>query len=472
MHLLPRMGSDQRLAPNVMLERMTRGRTLSIIGAAYVYAGLLVAGPWIFTMVGLFGLSMIGCTNDCDQLVIFRSIVIYNSLFSFVVATPLGFFAGRFISDALYLDQPSVVPQTFLVLLGIFFALTATAAVPFYLVAARLDGAVAVAAIQDAFLIGLSWLLIPFLGAYRAQTAILAGFGMIAVSLLLQGVVLRAPDAAGLLFGFNAAFAIGDTILLYALVRRFSTQSGSRPSLAVGTRWELPVAGLAYAVGIWADKVVMWFGAPIGTLTVAGVLRTMPSYDTAMFWAQMSSIPVVAVAFVHVETDFTEIFQRFYTRIEEKASLRELKGSIHKLRLCVISGIVTLFIALSVVAAMMILSSFVFMASLGLRPSYMSILRLALMAMTFHTNSMFCFFFLLYFDLRRRALLVVSIYAILNPVMTALFLCLGQVFYGYGAMLAAAITFLLAFAILVRELPWLLYHAFITNNTSVRTVNV
>lgn len=152
--------------------------------------------------------------------------------------------------------------------------------------------------------------------------------------------------------------------------------------------------------------------------------------------------------------------------------MRELKGSIHKLRLCVISGIVTLFIALSVVAAMMILSSFVFMASLGLRPSYMSILRLALMAMTFHTSSMFCFFFLLYFDLRRRALLVVSIYAILNPVMTALFLCLGQVFYGYGAMLAAAITFLLAFAILVRELPWLLYHAFITNNTSVRTVNV
>jgi hypothetical protein len=34
-------------------------------------------------------------------------------------------------------------------------------------------------------------------------------------------------------------------------------------------------------------------------------------------------------------------------------------------------------------------------------------------------------------------------------------------------MIAAAVTFMLAFNILLRELPWLHYHAFITNNTSL-----
>ena len=77
--------------------------------------------------------------------------------------------------------------------------------------------------------------------------------------------------------------------------------------------------------------------------------------------------------------------------------------------------------------------------------AYMSILRISLWAMVFHTSSMFCFIFLLYFDLRRPALLIVLIYAILNTGLTLMFLPFGQVFYGYGSMLAAAATFLVAF---------------------------
>jgi hypothetical protein len=39
-------------------------------------------------------------------------------------------------------------------------------------------------------------------------------------------------------------------------------------------------------------------------------------------------------------------------------------------------------------------------------------------------------------------------------------------------MIAAAVTFLVAFTILLRELPWLHYHAFITNNTSLHDGSV
>jgi uncharacterized membrane protein len=133
----------------------------------------------------------------------------------------------------------------------------------------------------------------------------------------------------------------------------------------------------------------------------------------------------------------------------------------------VLASIATLFVALAIVAMMTILISFVFMTELGLRPTYMSILRVSLWAMAFHTSAMFCFVFLLYFDLRRPAVLIVVVYAVLNTALTLLILPLGQAFYGYGSMIAAAATFVLAFAILLRELPWLHYHAFITNNTSL-----
>ena len=81
---------------------------------------------------------------------------------------------------------------------------------------------------------------------------------------------------------------------------------------------------------------------------------------------------------------------------------------------------------------------------------------------------MFCFVFLLYFDLRRPALLVVAVYAILNGGCTFLFVHVGEGYYGYGSLIAAVITFLVAFSVLLRELPWLHYHAFVTNNTSLQ----
>jgi polysaccharide biosynthesis protein PelG len=454
---------------NTTIERMTRQRPLSGIVIAYVYAALLVAGPWIFTMVGIVGLSSTGCSTVCDQLVLFRSIVIYNSLFSLVVTSPLAFFSGRFIADQLYLGRSQGVYSTFIGSLGVFCLIALVSVVPFYLLAATLDGPVRFAAIQNAVLIGVSWLLIPFLGVIRAHIAMLVAFGSNALVMIVLGYLLVEPSATTLLLGFNVSFAITDTILIGTLVWRFGTQVELDRSLLrfPPLKWELPVAGLAYAVGIWADKVIMWYGAPSGNLAVAGILRTMPSYDTAMFWAQLASIPVIAVAFVHVETQLVRLFRRFYGRLDRQASLRELAAAMQSLRTCVISSIAMLFVALAIVATMTILLSFVFMTELGLRPTYMSILRIALWAMTFHTSSMFCFIFLLYFDLRRPALLIVATYAVLNTAFTIGFLSLGPAFYGYGSMVAAAATFLLAFTLLLRELPWLHYHAFITNNSSL-----
>jgi uncharacterized membrane protein len=454
---------------NTTIEWMTRQRALTSIVIAYVYAALLVAGPWIFTMLGIVGLSSTGCSEACDQLPLFRSIVIYNSLFSLVVSTPLAFFTGRYISDQLHVNQTRCIFFAFVAAVALFCLITLVTMVPFYMLAATLTGPTRIAAVQNAFLIGISWLLIPFLSVIRAHIAVLVAFGANALSMMALGFLLSDPSAAVLLIGFNAGFAMTDAILIGTLVWRFGRRINFDPTLLTfpPRKWELPMAGFAYAIGIWADKVVMWYGAPGGILEIGGVLRTMPSYDTAMFWAQLASIPVIAVAFVHVETQFSHLVGRFYGRLDRQASLRELTAAMQKLRTCVISSVAMLFVALAIVATMTILLSFVFMSELGLRPTYMSILRIALWAMAFHTSAMFCFAFLLYFDLRRPALLIVSSYAVLNGSLTFLFLPLGQAFYGYGNMVAAAATLLLAFIVLVRELPWLHYHAFITNNTSL-----
>jgi polysaccharide biosynthesis protein PelG len=454
---------------NLTLERMSRQRGLSSVVAAYVYAALLVAGPWIFTVVGLVGLSSASCADPCGSLLTFRSVVIYNSMISLVLTSPLAFLCARYVSDQLFLKRSQSVIYALVAALAVFGAITSVTTVPFYLFTTTLEAPEQIASIQNAVLIGCSWLLIPFLGAVRRHNVVLFAFGAGALALVAAGRQLVDPTALKLLLAFNAGFTIVNAILIGALARQFGAAVIFDAGLLGSLRnmWELPAAGFAYALGLWIDKIIMWFGASEGGLRVAGSLQTMPSYDTPMFWAQLASIPIFAVFFVHVETRFSALFQAFYGRLEQHATLRELTSSMNKLRVFVISNIVSLFVALVIVATMAILLSFVFMNELGLRPTYMGIQRISLCAMVFHTSAMLCFMFLLYFDLRHHALLVVSTHLVLNTALTLAILPAGPAFYGYGNMIASALTFLLAFSLVLREFRWLHYHAFITNNTSL-----
>ena len=454
---------------NITIEAMTRRGTLSGVFGAYLYAAFLVAGPWIFTVLGLLFLSAATCEGNCIDLTVFRSIVIYNSMYALIVTSPLAFISGRYASEQMYRGHDDSVFYALVISLGMFAFLSLGIVAPFYLYATTLDSAEAMASIFNAMMIGCSWLLIPFLGAMRAYNSVLVAFGVGAASMLVLGSVLHEPQATSLLLAFNCSFAITNLILLATVVRRFGVKIIVDPELRnrVGKKWELPAAGAAYALGLWIDKIIMWHSDTSGGLLVAGALQTMPSYDAAMFWAQLSSIPIIAVFFVHVETRFSTLIRAYHTRMQQRASLRELNEIVRNIGTHVLSSMFGLFAALVIIAGMMIMLSFVFMTELGLRPSYMGIFRVSLCSMAFYTSAMFCFSFLLHLDLRRPALLIVSTFLVLNAVITVALLPFGPDLYGYGNMIAATVSLLVGFSLVLRELSWLHYHAFITNNPSL-----
>ena len=453
---------------NNTIERLTRRGTLSGMLGAYLYAAFLVAGPWIFTVFGLLSLGPADCEGSCAELTVFRSIVIYNSMYTLIVSSPLAFVSGRYASEQTQEGERENVFSAFLLSIGLFALLSIATVGPFYVFAATLDPAATAASLYNVMLIGCSWLLIPILGAIRAYNSVLLAFGVGAASMTVFGGLLHDPSAATLLTAFNCSFAITDLILLAAVTRSFGAEIAFDPEITARVRknWELPAAGAAYAMGLWIDKIIMWHADASGRLLVAGALWTRPSYDSAMFWAQLSSIPIIAVFFVHVETDFFLLRRLYHTRMQQQASLRELNQIVTRIGAHVVSSVFGLFLALIVTAGTMMMASFLFMGELGLRPSYMGIFRVSLCAMIFYIIAMFCFSFLLHLDLRRPALLIVSSFLFFNATLTLILLPLGPDFFGYGNMIAAAITLVIAFKLVSSELSWLHYHAFITNNSS------
>ena len=455
---------------NTTIEAMTRRGTLSGVLGAYLYAAFLVAGPWIFTVLGLLGLGAATCGGgSCFDLTVFRSIVIYNSMYALIVTSPLTFISGRYASERVYSGREENVFYVLVISLGVFAFLTLLIVVPFYLYVTTLDQTEAMLSIYNAMMIGCSWLCIPFLSAIRAYSAVLVAFGMGAFSLLVFGKSLHDPHTTSLLLAFNCGFAITNLVLLATVVRRFGAKITVDPELKkrVGKKWELPLAGAAYALGLWIDKIIMWHADPSNGLVVAGAIQTLPSYDSAMFWAQLSSIPIIAVFFVHVETRFSALIRAYHARMQQRATLRELNEIVRNIGTHVLSSMFGLFAGLFIVAGMMIMLSFVFMTELGLRPSYMGIFRVSLAAMAFYTSAMFCFSFLLHLDLRRPVLLIVLTFLVLNGAITVALLPFGPDLYGYGNMIAATVSLLFGFSLVLRELSWIHYHAFITNNPSL-----
>jgi len=193
---------------HITIEGMTRRGTLSGIFAAYSYAALLVAGPWIFTVAGLLGLSAAGCGEICADRTIFRSIVIYNSMYALIVTSPLAFISGRYVSEQMRCQRDEHVVYGLVLSLGLYAILSVAIAVPFYVFAAALEPAEKIASIANVVMIGSSWLLIPFLASMRSSNVVLVAFGLGTLALFGISRVLLDHSALSLLLAFNASIAI------------------------------------------------------------------------------------------------------------------------------------------------------------------------------------------------------------------------------------------------------------------------
>jgi uncharacterized membrane protein len=452
------------------LERLTQGRSLSLAAGAYFCAAFLVGGPWIFTILGIAGISLAACQAPCGAVLIFRSVIIYNSVFSLILTSPIAYVCTRYISDRIFVRKYESITFTFIAGLIAFSSFAAALAGPFYFLATTLTLPEKLASLQNLMLLGASWLLIQFLGALRSFVTVSVAFACSAT--VMVGLVALAFSSTP--FWLLSAFNFGLCMIDFVLVWRLTREYGVRLSPDFGllrtafTHWELPLIGLTYSAGIWIDKLIMWIAAPPGAMRVAGALRTMPDYDTPMFWAQLATLPVAAVFFVHVETNFFRLCRGLYRRIPEHASLRELEQLMAHLGRFVLTSVVALFFALASIGALGILSSFVAIDHLGFRANQMPILRNAIIGMICHSSAMFCFIFFLYLDLKRPALVLSTGFLVLNGALTMALLPFGSTFFAFGNVLASVITFVAAIVLLMRELPWLLFHVFVTNNQSLK----
>lgn len=450
------------------LNKMARRDDLLGIAGAYLHSVFAIAGPWLFTVVALaFTTYMYGGSNN-TELLNFRGVIVYNFSFSLALSAPVYFIMTRYLADQIHVKNVTSTPTVMLESMMMVFAFNFALAVFFYGFYFNMPLALRLAGFANMFLIAGVWLLSVYLTALKDFSSVTWTFIIGMVIAVLAAEYLMKYGAAGMVAGYD----IGLSIIVFMLAGRIFSEYPYHLTTNFAIKpfwkkyWELAVGGFCYNAALWIDKWLMWFAPE--SVELDSKLRFFPDYDSAMFLAAMTILPSIALFVFSIETNFFHHYRRFYGNILAHASMRRIRQFHAKIMEAIVEGARSIVVIQGVIAFLFIIMAPQIFEHLRMFFVQLGIFRLGVLGSFFQVLILFATIILSYFDCRRSNMWIFVIYLALNTLFTLITIQMGYSYYGYGFFLASALTFFIAASILLSHVRKLPYHAFISNNNSVK----
>lgn len=461
------------------LRNLTRKDDLFGVMQAYSSAMLAAAGPWLFTVIALAGITNLYSNFFAmEGLLNFRVIVIYNFAFSLVLSAPVFMVVTRYVADQIHrhdvTNVPSVMIGSMLILYGIQFPIVSL----FYFGYVDESFGLQLSAVINVLLLTTVWLLGVFLTALKDYNAVSWSYGIgMAIAIIMAQILKDEQIAASLGYaghedaGMLNGFSIGLAVIVFSLAAKILSEYSYEFSQPFAIRpyfkkyWELALGGFLYNAAIWVDKWIMWFAEESWVLENG--LRMYPDYDSATFLAYLTIVPAMGVFMFSVETNFFEKYQRFYDGILGHKPLSKIKEYQQAILDSVSSSSRNFIVVQGIIAFLCIMLAPQIFEAINATFTQIGMFRIATLGAFFHVLLLFAMIVLSYFDSRRTVLWLGAAYFLLNTVFTLITLEMGFPYYGYGYFLSSMIIFVATIVILFRYIRELPYHAFVTQNSSL-----
>lgn len=438
------------------LQKLIRKGTLSSTIQAFFYGSIISSGPVILTIltVGIiawlsYGIFQVGAVS------IFTVTVVYTFAFSLILTGAPQIVFTRYVADKDFAKRPDEIFPGLIASLGLVTFLVFLVAVPFYLflkVYVPVGNVLLykIFGVLTFWGVSLIWQLIGFMSTSKEyQKLVWSYLGGTILSILLAYFLVPRFSVTGGLIGFCAGQWLIAGVIFHISTRHLKKKSyWSNEYFQYFRRYpQIALIGLVYNVGLWADKFIFWwyFKQQQG----ASLFYTFNFYDVPNFLAFLSIVPALAYFLILTETNFYKDYSHFIKGvlnqplllIENKkkemiATLKEgMKGMVR------LQGIVTLLL---IVFAEPVL---VFIHYHGVS---IWLFRIMLIGVFFHVINLNINVIFLYYEMRKKALLLSTLFAGLNIVFTWVSIRLGTRFYGFGFLLAAGMTSLIAWPLLLK----------------------
>lgn len=294
---------------------ISKGGLGSFIKAAFSGV-MIVAGPWLFSIVGITLIQRI-IGNISGSGALFSATVIYSYAWSLIIFGGLHLIYTRIIADLLFLNKQSEASGSLVFFIAVIGAAALAISIPVYLsfnISVDNLALYRTAAILLFFTVNIVWVLMIFITLLRRFLLILfiyaAGIGLAVILVMLLS---SRYGVAGSLFAFalgHLAIAVSLSLLAFLSYKPSAIAKGWNNLRSYISRFFMLFAtGCFYNWAIWADKVIFWFSK--GEVVAGTFFRLYEAYDLAVYMANLSMIPGLVYFVIISETGFYIQLRKF-----------------------------------------------------------------------------------------------------------------------------------------------------------------
>ncbi len=438
------------------LQKVLRRGGVSGFFKAALAGILIVAGPWLLSIVGIFFLYHAAAPALLTGGGLFTVVIVYSYAFSLSLFGGLHYIFTRYISDLIYIKKQR---RAFAALLLSLFGIAVLSGIPAGIAVLNLHistvaypilfKASAVILFISINLIWLVMIYITLLKRYMIISLIyLSGMAVSIVAAMLLGKQF-------LLSGALAGFCSGQVFILLMLLLLILQRSRPAPLFRearplfgyFGTYKFLLLTGVFYSAGIWVDKILLWNMK--GVSVYGTFIKLFSSYDMPVYFANLTIIPGLVYFMIFSESNYFVVLRRLLLRMGTR-NLSTITLSKRKLLKTVrtslteegfFQGIITLML---IIAAPVLKRTFMHDASTVLT------LRITLGALFFNVLFLTALTFLFYIEKYRETFISAVLFFSVNVSVTVYMASANAPCYGVGYLAAGAAGTLCALVFLYR----------------------
>lgn len=451
------------------LKKMFKDETFTNRSKAYLYSALVSAGPWLSSVITVNFLFFIMefknvLTQEKD---LFSGTIVYSFVFSQILTAPWQFLITRYISDKLYSKDYKYIRPSFIGLNKIVFFSSFLVSVFFYW-NKPLPLYYKIMAVFVFLIISMIWILMVYLSAVKnyeliAKAYIYGGILTFVLAFYLLDNPINFAQftyATNLLFSYLIGISFTFVVLIYNFLSTFYFGNNLEYDFLryLSKYSSLFFIGLFYTLGLWVDNILMWF-SDIG-LEILGTYYFSPLYDNAVFLAYLTIIPTMVLFLVSVETDFYNYYKSYFGLANKRGTFKEIKIAENEMVGVLYNHLIYTFEVQTLISATIILLAKPIFKFLNFNYILRNIFRVTSIGTLFNIFILLIILVLLYFEVRKRALLVSFLFFLFNTMFTLYFRYKGVKYYGYGFVIGTFITFCIGVVILSRFLKKISYNTF------------
>lgn len=451
------------------LKKLFNDETLTNRGRAYIYSTFVVAGPWIAAVITVNLLIIImGYLNISEtEKDLFMGTIVYSFVFSQIITAPWQFLITRYISDKLFVKKYDFIRPSFIGVTKIVFFIGLILSILFYY-SKDLPFLYKLMSIYLFLLITMIWILMVYMSAVKNYELISKAFiygGILSAGLIVLFINNPLPfesfvNASNLLLSYLLGMSLTFIMLLYNFLSSFYFGNNLEFDFLryLSKYSSLFFVGLFYTIGLWVDDILMWFS--IVGIEIYDTYLYAPIYDNAVFLAYLTIIPSMVLFLVSVETEFYDHYKEYYGLANVGGNFNEINIAKDKMKKSIYRQLVHTFEIQAIISVTIVLLSPIIFDYLNISILVRNIFRLATFGALFNIFVLLIILVLLYFEIRKRAVLISILFFIANLFFTYIFSNKGLEYYGWGFLIGSFVSFLLAIFILTTFLKKINYATF------------